>query len=479
MEIATKESPDESKSKNLNIKPEKLDLENNLYEYMNIIEEIEEESEYESEEEAGKEQSLKNINISSKESYYKKQENEKPKEEENKKLRKINLFFNNTNEIYENKIEKKTEDSFIFDGKLFKKNIKLSNYMRKDNIKRNIYKCEYNRHEEKLRQELKKKSFCNATIEYILPNQKIKSKYILKEGHSEECEAQFIKLEKKELINTLTKEQFISECEMVMNSSSIYDRGLFKAKFLELYNNNKFNFPINNNLLSNIITKWKNTTNKFNKSTVWDNMYDYQNRLILREFRSIFKQTEPNIKIKSLEYIIWGNEENIKRIRKAKHYYIDGTFHHPKEFKQLLILMYKDVITNLKIPGIYILTNGRSQDLYEAIFFSLINLLTNDRNIELEVQSIITDTEKALINIIKKYFPNIQRIACFFHYKQDILRNLKSYGLYKENNKTTSEYILKKLGNLPFIYKGDTNKIMDSLINIKNEYPKYTNFIDE
>ena len=62
-------------------------------------------------------------------------------------------------------------------------------------------------------------------------------------------------MEKKEIINIFIKEKFISDCEMVMNSSSIYDRGLFKAKFLEIYNNKKFNFPLNNNLLSNIITK--------------------------------------------------------------------------------------------------------------------------------------------------------------------------------------------------------------------------------
>ena len=55
------------------------------------------------------------------------------------------------------------------------------------------------------------------------------------------------------------------------------------------------------------------------------------------------------------EFIIWAFEENIKRIRKPKYFYIDGTFHHPPEFKQLLIKMYKDIITNLKIPSIYIL----------------------------------------------------------------------------------------------------------------------------
>ena len=228
----------------------------------------------------------------------------------------------------------------------------------------------------------------------------------MKEGHSEECDSLFIKIEKDEIKETLTKENFISECESVMNSSDIYDRNIFKTKFLELYNNKKYNFPISNNILSNIITKWKNNSNKFNKATIWDNQFDYQKRLILREFRILYKQKDGKNKIKNLEYIIWANEENIKRIRKSKHYYLDSTFHHPREFKQLLILMYKDIITNLKIPGVYILMNGKSQDLYDIVFDSLINIITENRNIELEVLSIITDTEKALINSVKKYFPN-------------------------------------------------------------------------
>lgn len=196
-------------------------------------------------------------------------------------------------------------------------------------------------------------------------------------------------------------------------------------------------------------------------------MYDYHNRLILRDFRSIFKQNESKKNISSFEYIIWANEENLQRIRKTNHLYIDGTFHHPKDFKQLLIIMYKDIITSLKIPGVYILMNGFSQDLYDLVFNSLINIITDNRKIDLDIRSIITDTEKALINVIKKYFPNSQRIVYYYHFKEDILRNLKSYGLYKENYKNISDLVLKKLDNLPFIYKGDNKILFDSLNKIK------------
>ena len=129
-----------------------------------------------------------------------------------------------------------------------------------------------------------------------------------------------------------------------MNSSNIYDRNLFKEQFKDIYNQNRFDFGINNNLLSRIITKWKYTSDKFNKSTVLKNMFDYDNRLILREFRNIILEPEKcSKKPLILEYIIWGNDENIKRIRKSNYLYIDGTFHHPPEYQQLLITVFYNI----------------------------------------------------------------------------------------------------------------------------------------
>lgn len=50
-----------------------------------------------------------------------------------------------------------------------------------------------------------------------------------------------------------------------MNASNIYDRKLYKEEFKKLYNDKEYDFPINDNLLSNIITKWKIYSNKFKK----------------------------------------------------------------------------------------------------------------------------------------------------------------------------------------------------------------------
>ena len=94
------------------------------------------------------------------------------------------------------------------------------------------------------------------------------------------------------------------------------------------------------------------------------------------------------------------------------------------------------------------------------------------------METIVKDQEEALVNIIKKIFPNGKRISYLFHYKQDILRNLKSYGLYKKNLKKDSDIILEALGKIPFIYKGDI-KIFDlECGNLIKEYPTYDNFIN-
>ena len=84
-----------------------------------------------------------------------------------------------------------------------------------------------------------------------------------------------------------------------------------------------------------------------------------------------------------LEYIIWASDENIERIRISKNIFIDCTFHTPPDFKQLMILMYKDILTSLNIPAKYILLNGKYEIFYNHVLESIINLITQNREYEL------------------------------------------------------------------------------------------------
>ena len=74
-----------------------------------------------------------------------------------------------------------------------------------------------------------------------------------------------------------------------MDESILYNRKLFKDKMTELYNNNNYNFIINNNKLNNFISQWKSQSNKFNKYSIFDNTYDKNENLLLRDFRVFYK----------------------------------------------------------------------------------------------------------------------------------------------------------------------------------------------
>ena len=47
----------------------------------------------------------------------------------------------------------------------------------------------------------------------------------------------------------------------------------------------------------------------------------------------------------SSEYFFWSTSQIIARARITKHLFIDGTFHHPINYAQLLIIIFKDTRT--------------------------------------------------------------------------------------------------------------------------------------
>ena len=139
-----------------------------------------------------------------------------------------------------------------------------------------------------------------------------------------------------------------------MDNSNVYDMKLFRERFKEIYKENKYNFPINDNRLNNIISSWKQSSNKFNKNTIFENEADYKGKHILKEYKLFYQHEHKKQKLIKNEYIIWSNSENIMRIGKSKILFIDSTFHQPPDFELLLILMYKDYIKYEKIVVMYL-----------------------------------------------------------------------------------------------------------------------------
>ena len=70
----------------------------------------------------------------------------------------------------------------------------------------------------------------------------------------------------------------------MMNNSTIYDRRLFKEEFKNIYNKQKYDFQMNDNMLSNLINNWRKNCQRFTKLCIFNNKFDYENRLILRDY---------------------------------------------------------------------------------------------------------------------------------------------------------------------------------------------------
>ena len=260
---------------------------------------------------------------------------------------------------------------------------------------------------------------------------------------------------------------YINKCFKYLDSTEHYNKKEFTIKLQNIYNENKYDFRLKENTIKNIISRWKTNSLRFTKYSAIENRYNKNEELILWEYNnsSIFTSNKKN-PIPS-EYFIWSSDQMIARGRISKHLFIDGTFHHPVGFSQLLIIIFKDIVTSKYLPCFYILMSNKTEIIYDMIFKSIIRILTQNNIYSLDIKTITTDTEIALINSIKTNFPKTQRIGCQYHLKQDLMREARVLGLFNQkNNKINPETTLEvitQLSLLPIEYNGNINDLLFKL----------------
>ena len=79
--------------------------------------------------------------------------------------------------------------------------------------------------------------------------------------------------------------------------------------------------------------------------------------------------------------------------------------------------------------------SNKTENLYDLIFKSIIQILTQNNLYDIDIQSFTTDTEIALINSVNNNFKKAKRIGFWFHLKQDLVYQAKTYDLLNKNNK--------------------------------------------
>ena len=132
---------------------------------------------------------------------------------------------------------------------------------------------------------------------------------------------------------------------------------------------NKFDLLTDPNFLKNIHTRWKNHNNSFKFTTAFENNTTSNGELYIREI-FYYDSLENNNKGKNIA-IIFTSDFMLDRIEASKHLHIDATFTHPPEFNQILVILYIDIINNIRAPGAFIIMNKKTQDLYERVFKSI------------------------------------------------------------------------------------------------------------
>ena len=125
--------------------------------------------------------------------------------------------------------------------------------------------------------------------------------------------------------------------------------------------------------------------------------------------------------------------------------------------------------------------SNKTEILYDLIFKSVIRIISQQNAYTLNILTITTDTEIALINAVNNNFPKVTRIGCWFHLNQDLIREAKIMGLFNKKNKeidTNITYeIITQISLLPLNYNGNMEYLKNQLNTILMQYPNYYNFI--
>lgn len=241
----------------------------------------------------------------------------------------------------------------------------------KNKKKYKIYSCQYRRKYEASRKH--KGKFCSSQIALEINNNNeiINKNFILLEKHSEECiNHNCINLpEVKEV--TLKQKEFNEKVFKFLDNITYFDNKYIKSEILKIHKGYNFNFD--NKDLNRLINNFKKNSYKFTKEYMFIQNKDKEGNFILRDYSFFLIDSGKKSKL-SGEYAIWTNEFMIAHMRVSPYYFIDGTWYKPPGMVQILIIMFKEIITGLKIPGIYIVTNLKNEEMYNKIFTSVYTL---------------------------------------------------------------------------------------------------------
>lgn len=148
-----------------------------------------------------------------------------------------------------------------------------------------------------------------------------------------------------------------------------------------------------------------------------------------------FVQCVTNVKDKESsksysEFLIFGHPNLIKKLKvKGAQWNVDGTFSVcTDDYYQLVVIMTHDQENKYNLPVLYILMTSKTESMYRRVFEEVRSLT----DYAASPGNVLCDFEKALMNALRKVFPEAIVRGCLFHWKQAIRRHMISVLHFKE-----------------------------------------------
>ncbi|KZS01973.1 Uncharacterized protein APZ42_001168 [Daphnia magna] len=123
--------------------------------------------------------------------------------------------------------------------------------------------------------------------------------------------------------------------------------------------------------------------------------------------------------------------DRFRPIAEAKLFFFYATFLVvPIGFYQLFTVHI--ALNNHVFPVVYVLMTTKRQALYQVVFDRLMKIIAEEvQGNGFLVESLISDFETAILNVMQASFPNSRMMGCWFHFGQFNHDNIMSQAIYR------------------------------------------------
>lgn len=180
---------------------------------------------------------------------------------------------------------------------------------------------------------------------------------------------------------------------------------------------------------------------------------------------------QKDVKQGNLRVLLFTTLPNMQRLGKAEYWLVDGTFStSPLQFTQLYSIHAPvgQGDSRRVVPLVFFLLNKKTKKIYNLAFETLLDMC-RENSILLKPKYVLSDFEKAVVNTIRDVLPETECFGCFFHFTQNLIRQLSSLGHKVAYSNQTDVYMaVKKIQALSFL---PADRIEAAYIELKTTLP--------